>query len=71
MIEKAATNSSSFVKDLSSKQGGEMNLRCLNFHEKGHLSKSCPEVKRKPAHRVVVEKSDRKNSDVSASKIDV
>ena len=40
--EKAAAIPRSLVRDLPSKQGGEMNLKhlkCFNWHEKGHLSK--------------------------------
>ena len=58
--EKAAATPRSLVRDLPSKQG-EMNLKhvkCFNCHEKGHLSKFCPEPKKKPAHRVLVEESE-------------
>ena len=32
-------------------------VKCYNCHAKGHLSKSCPEAKKKPSHRVGVEES--------------
>ena len=60
LTEKAAATPRSLVIDLPSKQGGKMNLKhvkCFNCHEKGHLSKFCPEPKKKPTRRVLVEES--------------
>ena len=58
--EKAAATPGSLVRDLPSKQGGEMHLKHVKCfcHEKGHLSKFCPEPKKKPARRVLVEESE-------------
>ena len=49
--------SRSVAKDMTTKQGGEMNLKHIKCSVKCHLSKLCPKSKKKPSHRVGVEES--------------